>query len=139
MTAEAVPVLPKHTVYDYAIDFQEGGTPRWGPIYALNETELEELQMKQKQKKRMQQKQKRMQQKKMTDMGVVRPSKSSFLQCSLCQRATAADCAFASIMEESTKSTIPNLNPDGQDDVTVGYDEDWKHGTGSMFPVPAPR
>ena len=41
---------------------QEGETPPWGPIYALNEVELEEL---------------RNWLKKMTEMGAVRESKSS--------------------------------------------------------------
>ena len=53
----------QHTAYDHAIDLREGATPLWGPIYALNETELAEL---------------RKWLKKMTDMGAVRPSKHSF-------------------------------------------------------------
>lgn len=62
MTTEAASTLPKHTVYDHAIDFKEGTTPPWGPMYGLKETGLEELQWWLK---------------KMTDMGAVRPSKSS--------------------------------------------------------------
>ena len=62
MTAEMAEVLPEHLVYDHAIDLKEGTTPPWGPIYALNETELEEL---------------RNWLKKMTDMGAVRKSKSA--------------------------------------------------------------
>ena len=61
MTAEMAAVLPEHSVYDHAIDLKEGQTPPWGPIYPLNETELEEL---------------RKWLKKMTDMGAVRQSKS---------------------------------------------------------------
>ena len=62
MTAEMAEVLPKHTVYNHAIDLKEGTTPPWGPIYLLNETELEEL---------------RKWLKKMTDMGAERQSKSA--------------------------------------------------------------
>ena len=40
MTSEAALVLPKHGPYDHAIDLKEGTTPPWGPIYALNKTEL---------------------------------------------------------------------------------------------------
>ena len=61
MTAEMAAVLPEHSVYDHAIDLKERQTPPWGPIYPLNETELEEL---------------RNWLKKMTDMGAVRESKS---------------------------------------------------------------
>ena len=43
MTSEAASVLPEHSPYDHSIEFKEGTTPPWGPIYALNETELEEL------------------------------------------------------------------------------------------------
>ena len=43
MTTEAVPELPKHSAYYHAIDFKDGTTPPWGPIYPLNEMELEEL------------------------------------------------------------------------------------------------
>ena len=43
MTTEAASTLPKHTVYDHAIDFKEGTTPPWGPMYGLKETGLEEL------------------------------------------------------------------------------------------------
>ena len=62
MTTEAASVLPKPGLYNHAIELKEGSTPPWGPIYALNEAELEEL---------------RKWLKKMTDMGAVRPSKSS--------------------------------------------------------------
>ena len=62
MTAEMAAVLPEHSVYDHAIDLKDGQTPPWGPIYPLNETELEELYKWLK---------------KMTDMGAVRESKSS--------------------------------------------------------------
>ena len=62
MTAEMAEVLPVHLVYDHAIDLKEGTTPPRGPIYPLNETELEEL---------------RNWLKKMTDMGAVRQSKSA--------------------------------------------------------------
>ena len=63
MTTEASLELLKHSAYDYAIDFKDGSAPPWGPIYPLNETELEEL---------------RKWLKKMTGMGVVRESKSAF-------------------------------------------------------------
>ena len=62
MTTEAAMELPNYGPYDYAIDLKDGETPPWGPIYALNEVELEEL---------------RNWLKKMTDMGAVRESKSS--------------------------------------------------------------
>ena len=62
MTSEAAMVLPEHTTYDHTIELKEGSVPPWGPIYPLNELELEEL---------------RNWLKKMTDMGAVRPSKSS--------------------------------------------------------------
>ena len=62
MTAEMAAVLPENSVYDHAIDLKDGQTPPWGPIYPLNETELEEL---------------RNWLKRMTDMGAVRESKSS--------------------------------------------------------------
>ena len=62
MTSEAARVLPKHGPYDHAIDLEEGTTPPWGPIYTLNDTELEEL---------------RKWLKRMTEMGAVQPSKSS--------------------------------------------------------------
>ena len=65
MTTEAALELPNHGPYDHAIDLKEGETPPWGPIYALNEVELEQL---------------RNWLKKITDMGAVREFKSS---CSL--------------------------------------------------------
>jgi transposase InsO family protein len=43
MTKEAADRLPDHRPYDHAIDLKEGETPPWGPVYALNETELETL------------------------------------------------------------------------------------------------
>ena len=61
MTTEAALELPKHSVYDHSIDFKDGITPPWGPIYPLNKTELEELQKWLK---------------KMTGLGAVRESKS---------------------------------------------------------------
>lgn len=60
MTTEAAATLPKHGAYDHATGLKEGITPLWGPIYALNETELEEL------RKRL---------KEMTEVGAVRPPK----------------------------------------------------------------
>src|SRR5436853_4401753 len=62
MTTEAASVLPEHDVYDHAIDLKEGATPPWGPIYPLNEMELDELCKWLK---------------KMTEMGAVCKSKSS--------------------------------------------------------------
>ena len=62
MTTEAGSKLPDHGPYDHAIDLKEGETPPWGPIYALNEVELEEL---------------RNWLQKMTEMGAVSESKSS--------------------------------------------------------------
>jgi hypothetical protein len=43
MTKEAADKLPEHKPYDHAIDLKEGETPPWGPVYALNEVELEIL------------------------------------------------------------------------------------------------
>ena len=43
MTTAASLEHPKHSAYDHAIDFKYESTPPWGPIYPLNETELEEL------------------------------------------------------------------------------------------------
>ena len=62
MTTEAALELPKHSAYDHAIDFKDRTIPPWGPIYPLNEMELEEL---------------RKWLKKMTDMGAVGESKSA--------------------------------------------------------------
>ena len=62
MITEAALELPNHGPYNHAIDLKEGETPPWGPIYALNEVELDEL---------------RNWLKKMTDMGAVREFKSS--------------------------------------------------------------
>ena len=62
MTTKAVSELPDHGPYDHAIELKEGENPPWGPIYALNEVELEEL---------------RNWLKKITEMGAVRESKSS--------------------------------------------------------------
>ena len=61
ITTEASLELPQHSAYDHSIDFKDGLTPPWGPIYPLNETELEGL---------------RKWLKKMTGMGAVRESKS---------------------------------------------------------------
>ena len=58
MTTEAAMKLPKHSHDDHEIVFKPGTTPASGPIYALNETELEEL---------------RKFLKRMTEMGAVRP------------------------------------------------------------------
>jgi hypothetical protein len=33
--------LPNHKLYDHAIDLKDGEQPPWGPIYPLNETELQ--------------------------------------------------------------------------------------------------
>ena len=41
MTAEMAEVLSEHSTYDHAINLKEGTSPPWGPIYPLNETELE--------------------------------------------------------------------------------------------------
>ena len=62
MTTEASLELPQHMAYNHAIDFRNNSTPPWGPIYLLNETELEELH-----KWLME----------MTTMGAVRESKSA--------------------------------------------------------------
>jgi hypothetical protein len=43
MTKEAADRLPEYKPYDHAIDLKEGETPPWGPVYALNEVELEIL------------------------------------------------------------------------------------------------
>ena len=61
-TTEASLELPIYSAYDYAIDFKDGSIPPWGPIYPLNETELEDL---------------RKWLKKMTGMGAVREFKSA--------------------------------------------------------------
>ena len=62
MTEEMAAVLPEHSVYAHAMNLKDRQPPSWGPIYPLNETELEEL---------------RKWLKKMTDMGAVRESKST--------------------------------------------------------------
>jgi hypothetical protein len=36
--------LPDHKPYDYAINLKDSEQPPWGPIYPLNETELQALQ-----------------------------------------------------------------------------------------------
>jgi hypothetical protein len=61
MTKEAADKLPEYKPYDHAIDLKEGETPPWGPVYALNEVELETL---------------REWLKEMLWMGKIRPSKS---------------------------------------------------------------
>jgi hypothetical protein len=43
ITKEAADKLPKHKPYDHAINLKEGETPPWGPVYALNEVELQTL------------------------------------------------------------------------------------------------
>jgi hypothetical protein len=43
MSKEAADRLPEHKPYDHAIDIKEGETPPWGPVYALNEVELQTL------------------------------------------------------------------------------------------------
>jgi hypothetical protein len=43
MTKEAADRLLEHKPYDHAIDLKEGETPPWGPVYALNEVELQIL------------------------------------------------------------------------------------------------
>jgi hypothetical protein len=35
--------LPDHKPYDYVIDLKDSDQPPWGPIYPLNETELQVL------------------------------------------------------------------------------------------------
>lgn len=55
-------LLPKYSSYGHAIELKEGATPPWGPVCALDRAELDEL---------------RKWLKRMTDMGAVRPSKSS--------------------------------------------------------------
>src|SRR5258706_1655428 len=62
MTTEAASKLPKHGTFNHTIELKDGTTPPWGPIYPLNEVEKAEL---------------RKWLKKMTEMGAVRPSKSS--------------------------------------------------------------
>jgi hypothetical protein len=52
--------LPDHKPYDYAIDLKPGKQPLWGPIYPLNETELQPLQDDLKE---------------MLELGKIRPSK----------------------------------------------------------------
>jgi hypothetical protein len=53
--------LPDHKPYDHAIDLKDGKQPPWGPIYPLNETELQAL---------------RDYLKEMLELGKIRPSKS---------------------------------------------------------------
>jgi hypothetical protein len=43
ITKEAADRLPEHKPYNHVIDLKEGETPPWGPVYALNEVELETL------------------------------------------------------------------------------------------------
>ena len=43
MTTEVSLELPQHLAHDHTIDFKDGSIPPWGPIYPLNETELEDL------------------------------------------------------------------------------------------------
>jgi hypothetical protein len=53
--------LPDHKPYDHAIDLKDGEQPPWGPMYPLNETELQAL---------------RDYLKEMLELGNIRPSKS---------------------------------------------------------------
>jgi hypothetical protein len=53
--------LPDHKPYDHAIDLKDGKQPPWGPIYPLNETELQALWDYLKE---------------MLELGKIRPSKS---------------------------------------------------------------
>jgi hypothetical protein len=53
--------LPDHKPYDHAIDLKDGEQPPWGPMYPLNETELQAL---------------RDYLKEMLELGKIRPSKS---------------------------------------------------------------
>ena len=62
ITTEGASVLPYHGPYDHVINLKKDETPPWGPIYTLNKVKLEEL---------------RNWLKMMTQMGVVRESKSS--------------------------------------------------------------
>jgi hypothetical protein len=41
---ELAGTLPDHKPYDHAIDLKDGEQPLWGPIYPLNEIELQALQ-----------------------------------------------------------------------------------------------
>lgn len=43
MTKEAGQRFPDHQPWDHAIDFVEGKTPPWGPLYAMSEKELSVL------------------------------------------------------------------------------------------------
>jgi len=43
MSEEAANALPQHRPYDCKIEFREGGTAPWGPIYPLSEVELQTL------------------------------------------------------------------------------------------------
>ena len=43
MAQEAASKVPNHSPYDHAVDIKEGESPPWGPIYALDETELKKL------------------------------------------------------------------------------------------------
>jgi hypothetical protein len=58
---ELVDKLPDYKPYDYAIDLKDSEQPPWGPIYPLNETELQAL---------------REYLKEMLELGNIRPSKS---------------------------------------------------------------
>jgi len=44
MSQEAADTLPQHRSYDCKIEFKDGSTAPWGPIYPLSEVELQTLQ-----------------------------------------------------------------------------------------------
>ena len=97
MTAEMAEVLPEHSVYDHAIDLREGTTPPWGPIYPLNETELDELCNWLK---------------KMTDMGAVRQSKSACSSPMLCvPKGHGRGLRLCIDYRRINKITVPNRYP----------------------------
>ena len=97
MSTEASLEIPKHTAYDYAIDFKDETKAPWGPIYPHNETELEEL---------------RKWLKKMTGMGAVRESKSA---CSspmlLVPKGHGRGLRLCIDYRAINKITIPNRYP----------------------------
>ena len=97
MTAEMAAVLPEHSVYDHTIDLKEEQTPPWGPIYPLNETELEELCNWDK---------------KMTDMGAVRESKSSCSSPMLfIPKGYSRGLQLCIVYRGISKITVPNRYP----------------------------
>lgn len=97
MAWEAAPVLPKHGPYDHAIELKEGTTPPWGPIYTLTEMELEEL---------------RKWLKKMTEMGAVRPSRSSCSSPMLfVPKGYSRGLCLCIDYRDINKITVPNRYP----------------------------